>query len=253
MSRYRIAIQTVILSIVFLLLLVAIALLSSIWVAPGSVEEPGFKLEAVHVFVALVPFLMLLILSGKLKEISGPGGIALSLRDEAQKPVSLQISEMPLEIDPEIVQEKGGVNLLAERLAENPPTTLSFQIGRTNYYSQRDIEEYLDQLSQHPDFQNILFADRDGKFKGLMGVEVFRTLLQAGRVIEDIENGRILENPRVVTSSIPVNATNRQALTEMDRRELNRIAVVDLRGAFIGVLTQDEIIRKIMTKMLEEA
>lgn len=80
MLRNRVIPQTVVISAAYLLVLYLIG-------------ESGVKLEAIHIFIALVPFIILLVVSGKLKEIRGPGGTGLILRDEVRKSVSLEQSE----------------------------------------------------------------------------------------------------------------------------------------------------------------
>ena len=105
-----------------------------------------------HLFLALVPFIILLIVSGKLKEIRGPGGISLSLKDEAERTISPEYEDTPIQVEPEIMQAKGGMDSLRRMITENPPTTLSFQVGMPGYYSQSAILEYIRELQQNPEF-----------------------------------------------------------------------------------------------------
>lgn len=247
MSAFKTILHTIIISCVFLLVLFI--------VSTGNyfVGQAKFELEPVHVFVALVPFVILLIVSGQLKEIRGPGGLAFLLRDEVRKPVSPELREMKLEVEPDIVVAKGGLDVLRNRIAQNPPTTLSFQIGKRGYYGQSAIEEYIRELDQYPCFRNILFTDEHGTFRGFMTVSDFRVLLQGGDIVTNLESGQILEDPKIIKSSVQIGSTNQQALSEMERVGENILAVVDRHEKFVGVITQEEIVRKILTKVLREA
>jgi CBS domain-containing protein len=57
---------------------------------------------------------------------------------------------------------------------------------------------------------------------------------------------------KVVTASVVVGATNQQALSEMDRLDTNTLAVVNRHEEYVGVITQDEIVRKVLARVLRE-
>lgn len=249
MATRQVITQTVIISLVFFLTLFIVSrgnLLSS---------QLGFKLEPVHVFIALIPFIILLIVSGKLKEIRGPGGIGLSMRDEIQKPVSSEIIESTsLEVDSAYVMQKGSsIRDKRNEIAENPPQVLSFKIGVENIYANRVISEYIDVLEPFPEFRFILFNDKNGKFMGCMKFSDFKVVLRTGDILQMIESGQILNTPRVIRNSIQTTSTTRQALNEMERLKSNILPVVDHEQKFIGMVTQEELVRKILIKVLREA
>lgn len=247
MSTFKAIRQTVFISMMFFLILF---ILSS---ENFFANQLRFKLETLRVFLALIPFVIWLIVSGKLKEIRGPGGIGLSMRDEVQKPVSPELIEMPLEVDPAIVQQKVGIDGLRDRIAWNPPSTLSFEAGKKNYYKEGMIKRYIWELERHRVFRFILFNDADGKLKGCMKVSDFKTVLQTGNIVQNLESGQILKDPRVIRNSAQLTSTNKQALKEMDKANSSMLPVVDREGKFIGIVTQEEIVRKILTRVLREA
>jgi cytochrome oxidase Cu insertion factor (SCO1/SenC/PrrC family) len=209
-----------------------------------------FKLEPVHLFIALIPFVILLIVSGKLKEIKGPGGIALSLRDEVQRPLSPELTQTPLEVEPQPVAVKGRVDRLRTMIEQKSPTTLSFEVGRKDYYGEWAIKKYIKELETRPDFRFILFNDADGKFLGLMKLQNYKSVLLAENIVEKLETRDILQHPKVVKTSVPVNSTNREALEGMDKANTNMLVVVDHQGRFVGVVRQEEIVRKVLAKVL---
>ena len=188
--------QAIVLSLVFLLILLGIAYVNYL------IGEVPFRFAPEHVFVALVPFLILLIVSGQLKEIRGPGGIALSMRDEVRRPVSPDVKEMQIEIDPEIVMPKGPVYDLAERIAQNPPTTLSLQVGRPFFYTKEALQQYLEELERYPVFRNVVFVDELGKPRGLMRASDFKMVLQDQDLVSRLEQGNVLNDQRVSTGFV---------------------------------------------------
>jgi hypothetical protein len=245
MSTPKRLLETILISVAFLLVLILVLFVT---------EKLNLsKLEPIHVFVALVPFIILLVMSGRLKEIGGPSGITLSLRDEVQKPISPETARDELIVDPEITMEKGAIPDIQEQVAQNPPTTLSLRIRQSGRYSELAIRHYVEELERQPVFRNVLFVDAQSRFQGLMPAQAFRALLQGREVVPLLENGEILELPGVVTGFVPVGSTNQQALVEMDRIDTNTLAVVNQREEFVGVITQEEIVRKVLTKVMREA
>lgn len=247
MSKFKVIIQTVVISLTFFVILFIISSENFF------INQIGFKIESIHVFIALIPLVIWLIVSGKLKEIKGPGGIGLSMRYEVQKPITPELTDSPLKIDRAIVRAKGGVDELQSRIIQDRPTTLSFVISRKDYYGQWEIGEYIRELGIHPEFRFILFTDTKGKFKGCMKVSDYEKLLDTGEVVEMIESGRIMNDPRVIKNSMQKISTNKQALNEMDKLNTNWLPVVDDKNKFIGVVTQEEIVRNIIAKVIREA
>jgi hypothetical protein len=209
-------------------------------------------ITSVYIFLALIPFVIALFVSGKLKEIKGPGGIGLSLRDEISKQVSPDFSDQPIEVAEEIVGDKGLVSRLQSEVAKRP-TSLSFEIGRRNYYGQWAIAEYVSELSRNPEFRFILFKDSNNGFLGLMHVEYYKNLLRRNDIVNEIESGSILNRPEVNRTKIAQSVSNREALSIMDREGCNELVVVDSSNKFIGVITQDAIVRKVLGKALQKA
>ena len=242
MSTLKTVGVTIIGSLVFLGLLYAIVNVH--YTLPALTPE----IEPVHVFIALVPFAILLAASGQLKEIRGPGGLGLLLRGEVQRPI-LEVSEARLEVRPEVVAPKGDQERLRELIAATLPTTLSFEIGKRRYYTQSMIEHYIRELKRYPRFRNVLFVDGGGSFMGFMRLRDYMELLQSGDIVSKIENREILEDPRVVKDTVEIGSTYREALAAMERVASSRLAVVDKHRRFVAVVMQDEIVRRILTNV----
>jgi CBS domain-containing protein len=204
------------------------------------------------VFIALVPFIILLIASGKLKEVKGPGGIALLMKDEAEKEISLDVEDNALEFNPEIVHAKGGLQSLRQMINEKPPTAISFVLEGSNYYGQNAIEEYLNKLQKLSEFKHIIFVSKEGKFSGYTEVTDFTRIVEEGGVVEKIENASIMHHKNIHKEFIRINISNREALSAMEKADVNELAVVDGSGKFIGIINQDQIVRKILSKVVRK-
>lgn len=250
MDTLKVIIQTILISLIFFSILFIVS--SDDFFA----NQPENKIEPIHIFIAFIPFTILLLVSGKLKEISGPGGIGLTMRDEVQKPVFLELIT-PLEIEQDIVEEKkrnvppqGELNAPFQyKISKNPPTTLSFEILKRNFYEKNAINRYIEELRKHPNFKFILFTDSEGKFKGHMKVGDF---MEINNIVQEIERGVILKNSKVIKNFIKITSTNKQALYEMDKMSTNILPVVNCERKYIGIVTQEELVRKILTKVLRE-
>lgn len=245
MSTLKVIIHTILISLTFFLILFTVS--SDDFFA----NQPQNKIEPIHIFIAFIPFSILLLVSGKLKEISGPGGIGLTMRDEVQKPVFPELIT-PLEIEQDIVEEKGRNVPLQDKISKIHPTTLSFEILKRNFYREDAINNYIQELRKHPNFKFILFTDSEGKFKGYMKVGDFKGLMEISNIVQKIESGAILEDPRVINNFIKITSTNKQALYEMDKMSDNILPVVDGERKFIGIVTQEGLVRKILTKVLRD-
>ena len=241
-------IQTVIVSVIFFIVLFSVSYIDSL--APN---DGGIKMDPTHVFIALMPFIFLLVASGKLKEIKGPGGIALLMKDEAEREISVEAEGNALDVDPEIVHSKEGFDSLAHMVRENPPTALTFMLMQKNYYIQYAIEEYLRKLTAFSTFKTIVFVSADGHFSGYMKVDDFSMLVGEGGVVELLESGDILRDKRVITQCIGNNSSNRETLSKMEKSNINEMAVIDSKGRFIGLINQEKIVRKILSKLVREA
>jgi predicted transcriptional regulator len=71
-------------------------------------------------------------------------------------------------------------------------------------------------------------------------------------VVDEIETGEIIDRAIVRTEAIGSDSTNRECLQEMDDRNVTELAVVDSENTFVNIVTQDAIIRKLMSSALSE-
>ena len=244
MTKWPIVGLTIVLSIIFFAILVLVGMLAN--------KMPA--IEPVHVFLSLIPFIILLIVSGQLKELRGPGGIGLILREQVENKISTEYEDKPLEVEEGVDYEKGGMMALHNVIATNPPTSMSFIISKTNYYNDAVIQNQVEQLLKYPEFRYIVFTDSNKNFLGAMDAREFMMMIRSRRnIVEELESGFILEHPNVLRAKVDKSSTNRKALSIMEASNINKLAVVDADHRFIGVVTQDEIVRRILARVIKEA
>jgi hypothetical protein len=154
-------------------------------------------------------------------------------------------------------EEREHLNRLAEvyRVIEDiDPVVLSFELGNQGY-DITAIDDYMTIIRRYPSVQYILFIKPNQKFAGLMSVDDFRDFLYSmwTELIKLIESGTILDDPRVTTEAVGTEETNYKALQRMNEVNHNILAVVDGNNNFRGIISQEQIIRDVLTTLFEEA
>jgi len=208
----------------------------------GAVFQPSV------VALGLVPIVFYLIATGQLQRFSG-AGFELVLRRQAERALD-GVGDEEIELVEEAIEMKERLADLYEMDEQNRPTTLAFEIGREGFYEAWAISEYLDVLSDGLNY--VLFVDDAGQFEGYTYVSEFESLLADEDVVREIETGDVLARPAVHTAAIPHESSNRAALQEMDRLGVDEVAVLNPNDRFVGVVTQDELVRKLLTEAIRE-
>lgn len=187
-------------------------------------------------------------MTGRLQRFSG-GGFEIVLQEQARKFVSPDAYE-PVDADPARLDAKVRTSELAE-IRERAPTGLTIELEREGFYAESAIRDYLESLET---LRYVVFTDADGQFEGYAPVDSIRQLLEnvEVNVVDEIETGDIIHRATVRTDAIGNDSTNRECLQEMDDRDVTELAVVDSEKNFVNIVTQDAIIRKLMSSALSE-
>lgn len=232
--------ETVLISIVFYLVLFGLLLLTDV-----TVPTPEL------VFIALVPFLVLLISSGRIQELRF-GDLSMKFQQAVQGMISHDIAGESFEYESTDPMAKGGDSNL-QQMIENQGSTLSFTIGRR--YDPKYIQQYLRQnLEENPNFRYVLFNDRNGRFSGLMKAVDFVSYVWLHRdesgVVAAIESGDILDDENVIKTRIQEGSTLGEAREKMEAVDRDILAVVDTDDEFVGVLTREDVTSKLLGRLM---
>lgn len=245
-------------------------------------SPPESVIRPIYVVVALIPIVLYLVATKQLQRLGG-AGFEVQFREQALKTVSFgtisDILNYPAEITiPNETDDPASTSIKPLEVAfpDDPPTALTLEIGRPKFYDPSIIEDYISRLAVFPKFQYLVFTDADRTFQGFMTVEEFNnqyytpdqelTGLDAlglddlkQDVLPDVEtfvaelgSGEILDRAFVNLAFTTVRSSNKDALDQMNDYQVSELAVVDTNQEFVGVVTENEIVREILSAVLEK-
>lgn len=227
----------------FAVVLALVAFQLEVGDASGAVVKPTF------VVLGFVPVVFYFVATGRLKQFSG-AGFEVVLRREADRALG-DVGGEEIEVATDDVAADRIVDLhRADERAR--PTVLEFQTGREDACKQSTVEEYLDTLADSLEY--VLFTDDRRRFEGYMDFAAFEPLFEdaGAAVIDEIETGEILARPGVNSGAVSQDSSHRATLQEMDRQQVDELAVLDSNERFVGVVTQDELVRKLLAEAIRE-
>ncbi len=232
-------------------------LLSLFFLAPGlfviwiANSHLGIKGDAVFVSVLVLPVLIYLIVSGRLKEFKGPGGLEAKFAETATETVNPAYESVEPSTEEMQVAAKEGFRALQKRkqdLDESRPIAMTMVLGKQGYYSRDAVLAYIESLSQYRNFKFVVFLDDKSRFVAYMPFWAVRSLLQTAGgedFISTINEGRLMDLfkvPGIIKDPIFVDETNAQALKKMMDQNLEALVVVDKNKALKGIVERDYIL-----------
>lgn len=243
--KARPILQTIVVSVIFFLILYVGSISNSAPI-PSSI-----KLDPTLVFIALTPFIVWLIVSGKISELRGPGGLGISFQ-KATKADIAPLKAIPLPMEEARVLQKGTTAELEEKVRRTSPNVLSFEIGKKDYYEKDAITKYLEVLGRIPGFKLIVFTDATGRHIASTTLSIFTSLnLKSDyNLVEAVEKGTILGDPGIVHSFLGRDSTNKDALDEMQRAGVDTIPVLDKGRTVVGIVERNKIVTDVVSKVL---
>ena len=210
--------------------------------------------ETAALALLLIPVILYLALSGRLKRITG-GSLDVEFSELTSPSVGgLRVAPSATSIHPEKL-EKGGVEKLDAKLRRIHPdkiVVLTLTVEPGGAYERHVLSDYLDALGQFPTFKCVVFLEPDGKFIGFMpAAEAVKAISSAeadGFVAAVNEgNSRALLDHRAVTNvHVPANASDADALQEMSRHNTRALAVVDKDEKLVGFAERDQVISRML-------
>jgi hypothetical protein len=108
-----------------------------LWFAKAVLKIEG---EAILIALLLTPLLVYLILSGKLEEFKGPGGLEAKFAKVAGETISTASEEVRLSVEEMQIVEKEGLMLLERKrqeLNEAQPIVMIMELGKRSFIKER--------------------------------------------------------------------------------------------------------------------
>ena len=237
---------TILVTIVIIILLIA---LNKILMAE--------TIDVSIIFLALLPFLIYLVISGKISEIGG-GGFAIKFYKASEAKVIFE-EEVPYFDEEAIVKWSEGhlKNNILPEFAENPRSTLKVKKEYKGHYEYNTSKEYLEELTKFDFFRYVLFVDENDVFNGYM---LARNLL--ARLVSADRGNRIIHNINIWNlDGIPGCKkdyvfnywSSKEVLRIMEERGITDIAVVDKDMKFKGFTNREMIIARIVNNLIIKA
>lgn len=224
-----------------------------IWLIKAVANIEG---DAIFVALLLIPVIVYMVISGKLKELKGPGGLEAKFTEAASESIKAPSETVEPSIDDMQIIQKGGVRLLQEQLQEvneAKPIVMTMELGRRGYYLPEAVLEYIQNLSQFRNFKFVVFLDEEKRFLAYMQSWAFRGLLsmpELGYEFVNVINEGRLENlfryPGVVRETISTDSTNAEALSEMLKQNLEALVVIDENRNLKGVVEREQVLSRMM-------
>lgn len=249
-------------------------------------ERYGIDIDPEVVFVALVPVVIALLITGRLalKEIQTPSGLKLLLEplsnsQSSKLPVGslealrdIQTENEIIDISKYITPDNEDIELTTEErenlkkyIHDKDTKILSFKLGRS--YAVDLIQTCIDAIADDPDktIQYLLFTNDLGEFEGMLRLSnefynrLITTAISQGsgedwtELAKDMRSRDILAYPGTITSSdaISVEKSMKEALEMMSEKRYSWLPIVNEKNDFVGVVSERQIIRDILLALVD--
>lgn len=247
-----------------------------LWTITSWVNDKNTALgDVVLALLLVMPILIYALISGRLTELRGPGGVEVKFTGVATRPVAETASHDLVSFNQQQLAvgiNEGDKAHLADTLAtrleqrvrgftEVQPIVLTITIGlgsekpnNTEGSGHRAVlRKYVEQLARTRNFALVAFLDTKKDFVAYMPSRTIQNrLLDPGKreelfqVIEDDNREKLLAYPGVVRDKISPNTTNGEALRKMVTSNLDVIVVVDENNRLKGVVEREQVLARMV-------
>jgi CBS domain-containing protein len=222
--------------------------------------------DVVLAMLLVLPILIYALISGRLTELKGPGGVEAKFTGVATRPVAETASHDLVSFDQLLTvgtdeggEQPRGEQQLAERVrrfTEVQPIVMVITIGSGGKRKTSDIEAlkmYVAQLARTRNFALVAFLDTKKDFVAYMPSWTIQNRLldehkanDLFRVIQEDDRETLIDYPGVVRDTISPTTTNDEALRKMVTSNLNVIVVVDENNRLKGVVEREQVLTRMM-------
>lgn len=223
------------------------------------------------VFVALVPLLIVLLISGKLlvNEIQTPAGLKILFSQPLRESKSLMVNAKRVNdaiVEADEFDSTDDGSEIEKRIFDENTHVLSFEIDRKEPYAEEVIEACMDAIvsDSRMTVRYLQFTDKRDRFEGMLRIS---DCLHNGVVLSaiapddvnwdglasDINDGSVLNYPGTVTEDVSISAHSsaRSALLAMKDHDRNWLPVLS-GGRLFGVVSEDQLLRDVILTWMEE-
>jgi len=218
---------------------------------------------AVLAVVLIVPALLYLMLSGRVNEFKGPGGLEVRLSEVAQQTIPVYGTAAhggALAYEELRAVETGRRESFLRRIQDitpREPVILTLTLGSKSINGEA-AANYARGLTQFPRFRFVAVLDSSGHLISYMDERAFRHLVEADVVdaqellnnIEHSHVGEIRGSAGMIVDTVTPGTNIADALREMERLRLNALLVAE-HGQVKGIVERDRLANALLLSLIE--
>jgi CBS domain-containing protein len=219
---------------------------------------------AVLASALILPAILYLLISGRVTDLKGPGGLEISIAEVANRSISVQDEADSIGVDYDQVREvrSGRTESFLERvrsLTPDDPVLFTLKLG-SGPINGTDAADYAKGLTQFPRFRFVAIIDSHDKLVSYMDERAFRHLIEsnafdAQQLLNNIEQqnvGAVRAYPGMIQTTIGPKTSVADALREMERLRTSALLVSE-DGELKGIVERDHLANALLLKIFEHA
>lgn len=221
----------------------------------------GIEGDIAFTTLLFAPLVAYAIISDKIQEFKGPGGLEAKFAKTASESVNIASEEVKPSIDEMSVVRKESLGLLEQKkreIDESKPMVMILEVGKGDYYDVYALREYIEALSQFPNFKFVVFVDNNQKFLAYMPSWALKGLLNQIELGESFiytinqgNRSNLFRYPGVLRDTIDTHSTNADALREMMRQNLEALVVTNESNQLVGVVEREQVLSRMMLSLIK--
>jgi hypothetical protein len=211
----------------------------------------------------IVPALLYLLLSGRVSDFKGPGGLEVRLAEVANKPLpphakDAETSSLSYERVREV--ERGRTESFVQHIRDitpDDPVVLTLTLG-SGPIDGKAAADYARGLTQFPRFRFVAIVDSHGKLISYMQESSFRHLIESDAVdtqqlLNNVERknvGAVRSYPGMIVSTVSRKTSIADSLREMERLRTNALLVTE-DGHIEGIVERDRVANALLLSLID--
>lgn len=231
-----------------------------------AVKKVGGITDGVVLASALIlPAILYLLISGRVSDLKGPGGLEISIAEVANRSISVDDEGGSIALAYDQVRQVQGDTRAESFLARvknvNPadPVLFTLKLG-SDAINGAAAADYTKALTQFPRFRFVAIVDSVDKLVCYMDEAAFRHLIESNAIdaqtlLNNIANqnvGDIRTYPGMIHHTVDPDTSIADALRQMDRIRAGAILVCE-DGYVRGMVERDHLANTLLLKVFEHA
>jgi hypothetical protein len=231
-----------------------------------AVRRLGGVTDGVVLASALIlPAILYLLISGRVTDLKGPGGLEISIAEVANRSISVDSEGDSIALAYDQVRSvEGGARpesflKRVESVNASDPVMFTLKLGSSPINGVA-AADYIKGLTQFPRFRFVAILDSHDKLVSYMDERAFRHLIESNAVdaqsllnnIEQQNVGPVRAYPGMIQSTVGPETSVADALREMERIRTSALLVCQ-DGHVLGIVEREHLANALLLKIFEHA